>query len=534
MPDLFSWAESVPPWAEELPGVWKNKRNSGYRVPHNVCGMLGWSQQMRDGERILENTLKSPMLHSWVPSFMMRHQRDAVSHSLRRPSSNIWAPPGSGKTLCGLVWLTAAGTRFKLVVTRAMARGTWMEETRKYTTLQPILLTGQGAEHFNPDPGAIYITAWETLIHWGGVLSAMKPDSVVFDEIHCAKNPKRVTMVMGEDGKKQWKSRENTSSNAADLAKASQRRLGLTATPIPNRPKDLWAQLDLIEPWQWGTFHTFGARYCNGFEDTYGWKYDGLSNQKELNERLQGVKHKTSQKAVAANLPPKRRQVVHLSPDEQNRPSGGFKRNIQRASRMGNREGMFELYLMEAATRKQNYVIDRVVEAMRCGQKVTVFTGRRKDCEDLSEKIEKRLQKEGLPAQVWWAHGGLTTERRDGIRTEYMNLRGAGVMIATGDSMGESINLQKTDLALIVMLPWTPRQIRQWEGRFIRLGGDRPVLISYVIASGTVDDDVAEVLLDKLPAVGAVAQDEMVEEFEQSFSASDGDLLARIISATSA
>ena len=534
MPELFSWAESVPEWAEDLPGVWKNKRNSGYRVPHNVCSLLGWSQHMRDGESILGSVLKSPMLQPWVGSFMMNHQQAAVSHALKRPASNVWAPPGSGKTLCGLVWLCAAGTRFKLVVTKAMARGTWKEEVRKYTTLQPILLTGQGAERFVPDPGAVYITAWETLIYWGETLSKMKPDSLVFDEIHCAKNPKRVLPVLQADGTKTWKSRENTSANAAELSRSCSRRLGLTATPIPNRPKDLWAQLDLIEPWQWGTFHTFGVRYCSGFEDTYGWKYDGLSNQGELNRRLSCVKHKTSQKSMAENLPPKRRQVVHLSHEEQNRPSGGFKRDIQKASRMGNHEGLFELYLQEAASRKQKYVIERVVEAVRCGQKVTVFTGRRKDCEVLSEKIQKHFSKTNLTAKVWWAHGGVTTEKRDEIRAEYMGHGGAGVMIATGDSMGESINLQKTDLALIVMLPWTPRQIRQWEGRFIRLGGDRPVLISYVIAEGTVDEDVAEVLLDKLPAVGAVAEDEMITEFEQSFSASEGDLLARVISATNA
>ena len=352
------------------------------------------------------------------------------------------------------------------------------------------------------------------------------------DEIHCAKNPKRVFAVLGADGEKQWKSRENISASASELSRNSRRRLGLTATPIPNRPKDLWAQLDLIEPWQWGTFHTFGARYCNGFQDTYGWKYDGLSNAEELNDRLNLVKHKTSQKAMAANLPPKRRQIVRLTREEQNAPAGGFKRDLQRASKMGNHEGLFEVYLMEAATRKRKYVIERVAESARCGQKATVFTGRRRDCEFLAEKIEKYFQKESLSARVWWAHGGLTTEKRDEIRAEYMSHTGAGVLIATGDSMGESINLQKTDLALIIMLPWTPRQIRQWEGRFIRLGGDRPVLVSYVIAEGTVDEDVSEILLDKLPAVGAVAEDEMITEFEESFSSSEGDLLTRIISAT--
>ena len=530
---LFRWADAVPRWAEAVPGVWKNKNKSGYRIPNNLSGLLGWGEgRAYSGSAVLNQTLKSKALHPWVEDFLMPHQKSSLSHVLNQTAASIWAPPGSGKTLCGLVWLCSAGPRMKLVVTRAMARGTWREETRKYTDLQPVVLTGQKAEMFVPKADCVYITAWETLIHWAPVLSKIGPHSVVFDEIHCAKNPKRVTPVLLPSGVKSWKSLKNISANSSKLAKSSTRRLGLTATPIPNRPRDLWAQLDLVEPWQWGTYHQFGVRYCAGFEDTYGWKYEGLSNAKELNSRLSSVKYKTSQKSIVATLPPKRRQVVHLSQEEQNRASGGFRQEIKKASRMGNQEGLFELYLQEAATRKRKYVVEKVSEAVAAGQKVTVFTGRRKDCEQLSESIEKHLRKHKIKTNLWWAHGGITTDRRDEIRDEYMNTPGSGVLIATGDSMGESINLQKTDLALIVMLPWTPRQIRQWEGRFVRLGQDRPVLITYVIAEGTVDEDVSEVLLDKLPAVGAVASDEMVREFEESFSSSDEDLLSRIIRAS--
>lgn len=535
MSALFNWADSVPEWVESVPGVWKNKNRSGYRVPHNLSGLLGWGEgRTFCGESVLKQTLIRPDLHPWVADFLMPHQKLSLSHILKQTSGNIWAPPGSGKTLCGLVWLCSAGPRMKLVVTRAMARGTWREEVRKYTTLKPVILSGQKAELFTPRGDCIYITAWETLIHWAPVLVKLKPDSVVFDEIHCAKNPKRVTPVLRPDGSKAWKSLKNISASSSELARNSSRRLGLTATPIPNRPRDLWAQLDLVEPWQWGTYHQFGVRYCAGFEDTYGWKYEGLSNTEELNGRLASVKYKTSQKAITASLPPKRRQVVHLSIDEQNRASGGFKQEIKKAARMGNREGLFEIYLQEASSRKRKYVLEKVAEAVSAGQKVTVFTGRRKDCEHLAQELEKYFHRTKIKTNLWWAHGGITTDRRDEIRDEYMNTPGSGVLIATGDSMGESINLQKTDLALIVMLPWTPRQIRQWEGRFVRLGQDRPVLICYVIAEGTVDEDVSEVLLDKLPAVGAVASDEMVREFEESFSSSDEDLLSRIIRASSA
>jgi SNF2 family DNA or RNA helicase len=53
--------------------------------------------------------------------------------------------------------------------------------------------------------------------------------------------------------------------------------------------------------------------------------------------------------------------------------------------------------------------------------------------------------------------------------------------------------------------PYTPGQLTQWEGRFTRLGQDRPVCIYYCIAEGTVDEHVASILLDKIAKAERVA-----------------------------
>ena len=162
-------------------------------------------------------------------------------------------------------------------------------------------------------------------------------------------------------------------------------------------------------------------------------------------------------------------------------------------------------------------------DAVGCGQKVVVFTGRRADCDRLGREIEKSIS-----AQVWCAHGGVSTDERDKIRLQYMESSDPCVLVGTGDAWGESVNLQDTDLALFVMLPWTPRSIRQWEGRFSRLGQERPVLIVYVISRGTVDEHVADILLDKLPAVATIANDEMLIAMEEDMSQIQGDLLSRV------
>tara|TARA_R100001129_G_scaffold64127_1_gene43803 strand:+ start:2894 stop:4453 length:1560 start_codon:yes stop_codon:yes gene_type:complete len=513
---------SVPSFVEELPGVWKNKRRPGFRVPINCLPILG--KPLPETANKLSLALSNVNLHVWVRGFMMEHQKTIVNKALNREGFHAWSPPGSGKTLCGIVWL-AAHRGPKVVITKAAARGTWKEEIRKYSTFEPVLLTGHNASAVSDRDDVIYITAWETLIHWKEVLTSLNIEALVMDEIHWAKQHKRVKAIVGKDGKTRWKPLPNTAAAAMAVAHSAQRRLGLTATPIPNRPRDLWAQLDLVEPWQWGTFHEFGVRYCGGYQDTYGWKYEELSNGEELQQRLRYSKHNTSQKAINARLPAKRRQVVYLEQSEQNRPSA-FRQDIKRVSRAGDRESMFEVMLQEAASRKRKYIIDRVCDAVKSGQKVVVFTGRRKDCDQLGQELTDKLG----DSPVWCAHGGTTSEGRDLIRAEYMSTQCGCVLVGTGDAWGESVNLQDTDLALFVMLPWTPRSIGQWEGRFARLGQKRPVLITYVIASGTVDEHVAELLVDKLPAVGEVADDAVIQEVEAAFSGSQEDLLGRISS----
>ena len=168
---------------------------------------------------------------------------------------------------------------------------------------------------------------------------------------------------------------------------------------------------------------------------------------------------------------------------------------------------------MEAASRKHKYVEDRVTEALKSDQKVVIFTGRRADCDRLSHRIRKVVEKiKGCT--VWSAHGGVDPSVRDGIRHEYMDHPGPCLLIGTGDAWGESIDLQDTDLALITMLPWTPDKVIQWEGRFSRLGQKRPVLVSYVVARNTADEHVADLLLEKLPHVGEIGEDAAAEEIE--------------------
>jgi SNF2 family DNA or RNA helicase len=236
-----------------------------------------------------------------------------------------------------------------------------------------------------------------------------------------------------------------------------------------------------------------------------GFDTSGSSRLEELADRLNQCVHRVDYRVTHRSLPPKRRQSSYVAPEDQVRPSAGFQKELNEAAKRGP-SALLEVKLAQAASKKRKAVMGLVEDHLSSGQKVVVFTGRRRDCEELGKAFKD------VKAKVWASHGGDSTQFRQQVVDDYMAHPGPCLLVGTGDAFGESINLQDTDAALFVMLPYTPGQVRQWEGRFCRLGQKRPVVIYYVIAEDSVDEHVADILINKLPSVEAITRDEELAE----------------------
>ena len=284
----FVFCRSVPEGGEDIPGVWTNK-NGSYRVPLNAHSILGWSSPILSEvpDEVVSGFLNNALLRNDLNGFAKEHQRRMLRKAFAVPGSHGWAPPGAGKTLVGLVYaLGVAPMGVKIIVTKAAARGTWAEQCKRYTVLEPVLLMGQTAKIIPQDPTKLYITAWETIKYWADTIVKARPDVTVWDEIHWLRRPKHTRATVMPDGTVRFDGLGNSLDSARKIAAVAKRRLALTATPIPGRIRDLWTQLDIIEPWQWGSFHQFGIRYCAGQHNGYGYEYLGMSNPEELRTRL--------------------------------------------------------------------------------------------------------------------------------------------------------------------------------------------------------------------------------------------------------
>jgi hypothetical protein len=474
-----------------------------------------------------------------LDGFLTPYQREALAFTFRRPGAMLHHPTGSGKTVSAILW-AVAGNGPTIIVTRASTRAQFAREVSRFTRYEAYAMKphvevrkrdrwqsldaylawceGDGAQ------SPWVVVGWESLSDHLPTLLTLGVTSLVLDESHKGKSSKRWEVLpIAEDDAGAIASvkarggfikpaqdgngivgilpRDNLATATATLSRGATRRLATTATPISDRIRDLWGQLDLLEPGAWGAFSVWARRYCDAKPGLYGGlDTSGISNPAELVERLSYVIHRVDHATTHAQLPAKRRESMYISAADQCDAGPGFSRE-QKAAAAG-ASAMLELKLAEAASKKRKAVISRIAEHVESGHKVVVFTGRRRDCDDLAASIRGACRR----ATVWCGHGGHSQSERADIKADYIAHPGGCVLVGTGEAWGTAIDgLQCTDAAFFVMLPWTPGQLTQWEGRFTRLGQDRPVCIYYCIAEGTVDEAVADTLINKLASAERVA-----------------------------
>ena len=510
-------------------------------VPRSIAPWEPLEARLREGGEVLE---------AYLTTWPLDYQKEALGFASQLPGTLLHHPTGSGKTYTAILWgLLEHGPL--VIVTRASTRVQYAREVERFTRLRAYVCKPATevrkrdkwrslgeylawCQQENQRPAVV--VGWESLPWWADEIAAMVKDAgagnVVFDESHKGKSKKRWEAVPIPDKDspdydkvmrdvdarngviKESKDGDgsmvgllpmgNVVETATRVSRAATRRLATTATPVPDRVRDLWGQLDLLEPFAWGSYWTFAHRYCDARPGEYGGLDDrGQSNLTELDARLSMVMHTVPVAVARANLPPKRRQTWYIAQSEQVEPTGGWQRVIKAAKARG-ASALLEVRLAMAASAKRRAIAQRVGEYMESGYKVVIFTARKRDAEELAEGLSK-LAGKSKPSEIWCGHGDHSQDERRAMLRGYQASPGACVLVGTGEAWGTGIDgLQCTDILILAMLPPTPGALDQQEGRTTRHGQDRPVTVLYPVAEGTADEHLASILIDKLPAVEAL------------------------------
>ena len=358
-------------------------------IPQPLQSWQHWREHLASEGEIREFVLDG---------FLTEYQKHAVQQMGHMVGAHFWHSTGAGKTLTAILWsLLRPGPI--VIVTRAASRLQQGREVERFTNLRPFVVRpvtrksqktlDQYLEEIDHRP--VVIIGWESLVSNVDRLIALDPATVVFDESHRGKNPKRwqaipIPECPSEDPREQAdfysaqereaKSRggfipgeddanrgpdlgrvmivptQNMTSAAASLSRAANRVCATTATPIKDRVRDLWAQLDLVEPMSWGSSTSWMHRYADAKPNPFGGlDTRGSSNLDELADRLENITHRIDYMDTHRHLPPKRRQSVYIAPEDQCRPSAGFPKELKAAAKRG-AGAVLEVRIAQAASKK--------------------------------------------------------------------------------------------------------------------------------------------------------------------------------------
>lgn len=408
---------------------------------------------------------------------------------------------GLGKTRQAILLAQLRGSTRIVVVCPGRARYTWQDELLKWgepidqvALMLPKGAKGQAKELAKAHTARWVITSYDLL---QAIPGARYPDHLFIDECHEIKSTKA-----------------QRTRAAADLAASVPYRLGISATPAWNRPRDWWQVLTIIlGRGVLGSKWEFERAYCNGQQGRYGWEADGLSRAEELKARLACYMVRREKKEVASELPAKSRQMMWLDADP--RASSVLK------AHMINKSVSFQAAKEACLDAK----IPAAVELAHQAKSFLLFTYRK----DHAEAMHRQLYENGTPNVL------LTGDVSDHQRRERVNeaqVRRIGI-VATIDCAGVSLNLQGiTSYGIMHYLDHVPFKMLQAEDRIHRLGISEAVQWIYLGLKDSADEMIWSGVLEKMdqiratmPAVSDVTN---LQDDTRSVGWSDEDAMARI------
>jgi len=281
--------------------------------------------------------------------------------------------------------------------------------------------------------------------------------------------------------------------------------IGLSGTPIHNNGAELWAITNLLRPGLLGTYHEFVAQHCGIL---FGKIH--ARNPKGLYELLrQEFLLRRRKFEVMSELPPLLRVKEYIDADldlykaEVTSILETLDQKLEFAKTEFERTAFKQHVVTQerqvAAICKIPYVVKWVRACLESEQPIIVYFHHL-----LVRDALVRYLKEWDPCIIV---GGQTDTERDNEIQRFQG--GKSRLLLSGIRAGSlGITLTAGSVVVFAELDWTPAWHRQAEGRSHRIGQENQVLAYYLVAEGTLDEKVAEVLMSKTQEINELLGDE--------------------------
>ncbi len=460
------------------------------------------------------------------------HQLAAVEYAHDKSSALLQCGMGTGKTWMALylmqLWENRPRSSRTLIICPLAVAPVWMLEAEKHDFKHHMLDLSEGpvkkrAETLDrwlktsrgPLVAIINYEAFWRESLWR-VVGSVQWDTVILDEAHRIKAPFGVTSM-------------------ATRKLTTTRKLALTGTPMPHSPMDVWSLFMWLDPTIFGwNFTAFRARYAvlRRIKKEIRLKGSGKLITKEisivvgyrdlaeLSEKMSSCTYHVERDVL--NLPEAIHNVlpVHLggatlkayrqfekfayTQIENGVVSAGnalvkLLRLQQLTSGFiaSDSEWVLDNGQMSWVKRLGTEKFDTLVSwlsDLEPDEKVVVFC---RFSEDLLEV--ERACNTAEPPRKYYEQSGPTKRWR-----EWSTAEGGAVLGAQLQAAGEGIDLTAARFCMYFSEPWSLGQHEQTLARVHRPGQTRTVYYYYLVASGTVDEDVRKSLEEKAEVVDIV------------------------------
>jgi len=455
---------------------------------------------------------------------LMPHQIEGVKFALARRGSLIAGEPGTGKTAMAIVAsisMLHAHPEWKrvLLTVPASLRENWVREWMAWSDAMPFMLDPQPTIGIVLGKGAwpdanVVVCSYE-MMFMGGYdkeLYSEPWDILICDESHMLKTP----------GAKRTK--------AVKRIKA-RRKMFLSGTPAPNRPVELFPQLSMLDPQQWGNWKYFVERYCSakpGFNNSLD--VSGSSNELELYRRLtQGpgaIMYRVTKEQCLA-LPEKQHRILEVPPPEHCKPLLDMERRLftmrqeTLASLKRLREGEFgdeaeykanaaklnstqtasmaemSRIRQELATAKAPLIVDHAKALLESGVDKLVIAGHHRNALAI---IADSLNDYGSLLY----YGGVAMSKRQGMVDKFQTDPTCRVICLGIGAGGVGITLVASSYVVMCESTWNTATNTQAIDRIHRIGAEREVKIDWIVFQNSLDAKVLQTCLRKDNVVDAI------------------------------
>lgn len=431
----------------------------------------------------------------------MRHyQKQGVARGLQLKKFINGDMPGLGKTLQSIATVVGAEIAGEvtfpvLVICPSALKINWQREFEMWTDKKAIVLNDKiknswqvyheigEADVFIINPESLrkfFVKKYPKDLKTAADIE-MDPridlfKSVIIDEIHKQKNPS-----------------SQRSKITLRITRGKNYVIGLTGTPVVNKPIDLFAQLAII-----GRLSRFGGP--QGFKNRYCEGGSGASNLKELNFLLnKNCFFRREKHEVLKDLPDKIRQTITVpisTREEYVLAENNFKTFLQnndftdaeirkklRSEVIVKITMLLQLSAKGKIEAAQEY-IDEVIES---GEKIVIFCRHKIVVDELCKIYPNAVRVTGSENE---------SQKQASVDAFQNNLK-TNIIIGSHKAAGVGLTLTASSEVLFLELPWHFADLEQCEDRCHRIGQKSSVRSTSLLGENTIDKWLYDLIMEK-------------------------------------